>query len=69
MDENKSASRWKRLADEAEETGDFALASKYHQERLVQEFQDPHMVCTLALISLQSGWGDEAYHPGGQPGS
>eukprot|EP01001_Neometanema_parovale_P002515 NODE_130_length_3226_cov_46.311634_g121_i0.p1 GENE.NODE_130_length_3226_cov_46.311634_g121_i0~~NODE_130_length_3226_cov_46.311634_g121_i0.p1 ORF type:complete len:992 (+),score=263.49 NODE_130_length_3226_cov_46.311634_g121_i0:89-3064(+) len=40
-EENKSHSRWKRLADEAEEMREFALAAKYHQERLVHESENP----------------------------
>lgn len=34
--EGTAAARWKRLAMEAEATQEFAVAAKYHQERLVQ---------------------------------
>lgn len=44
-EENKPASRWKRLAEEAEESGDLALAAKYHQERLVHDSDSPTAVC------------------------
>eukprot|EP00667_Euglena_gracilis_P001629 EG_transcript_1630 len=50
-EENKPASRWKRLAEEAEESGDLALAAKYHQERLVHDSDSP-------TAELQDPWYD-----------
>jgi tetratricopeptide (TPR) repeat protein len=48
-EENKPESKWKRLAEEAEENGDFGTAAKYHQERLVHESEEPG-------VDLQTPW-------------